>query len=239
MAEILRVAVCDDRREELAMIQKYIETSRYQVELSLYDSAESLLNDFQTGKYDLILLEIQLSGRNGIELAGILRELDRGAVLVFTCQSEDYTSESYRLGVYKYLLKPIRSEDIEESLELARALRDGNRSESHTFVTYNGVSRVSLDEIFYIEVRRDISTLHTSAGKIAIQQQLENLQKLLQPPRFIRCHRSFIVNLQHVLRMDERGDFVMSNGDRALVRVRGRAKIRDAWLRWRTPNLRN
>jgi DNA-binding LytR/AlgR family response regulator len=163
----------------------------------------------------------------GVQTAEHIRDIDTQVVIVFTTTSDDFTREGYRLNAYKYLLKPVVEEDVVDALELATLKRDKAQGATLAIVTDNVPVIIPLNDIIFVESSNRKSLIYTTADTYATTMTIDALEKLLPSPRFLRSHRSYIVNLDHVDDLEE--DFIMDNGDIAYVAVKNHRKIKHAY----------
>ena len=222
----LRLAVCEDTESDLKNLKNLIESSGVNYVLDVYKSGEAFVEHFAKGAYDLIFLDVFMRELSGVETAEKVRAQDTDVVIVFTTTSDDYTREGYRLNAYKYMIKPIIKEDVLESLDLAAVKRDRTFEASLDIICDGKAVSIRFDDIVYVESRDSRSYIITTKGEeYPTITSLENLQTVLTPPRFLRSHRAFIVNLDHVDDVDE--DFIMDNGGIAYIRVKDHRRIKN------------
>lgn len=224
----LRLAICEDTEPDMAHLIAHIEGSLVNHTLDVFKSGEDFIKEFAKGKYDLIFLDVFMGELSGVDTAERIRELDSDVVIVFTTTSEDFTRESYRLNAYKYMIKPVFKEDVEESLDLAAVKRDRNLEASLEIISDGRAVSIPFNSIEYVESRDSRSYIVTDDGKeFPTIISLDSLETLLNPPRFIRSHRAFIVNLDHVDDVDD--DFIMDNGDVVYIRVKDTKRIKNTY----------
>ncbi|MCL2808126.1 MAG: LytTR family DNA-binding domain-containing protein [Coriobacteriia bacterium] len=220
----LHIAICEDTKPDLNNLRALIEHSGASCELDIFTSGESFVDEFAKGKYDLIFLDVFMNELSGVDTAEIIREQDSDVVIVFTTTSEDFTREGYRLNAYKYMIKPVMREDVEESLDLATVKRDRNLAATLEIISDGRAVSIPYNDIVYVESRDSRSYIVASNGQeYPTISSLDSLETLLTPPRFLRSHRAFIVNLDHVDDIDE--DFIMDNGGIAYIRVKDHKRI--------------
>ena len=220
MQNKLRAAVCEDAPSDAARLAGIIEECGIPVDVCIFESGEALLETFRPGMFDVVFMDIYLGGMRGIEAAGRIRETDPGVVLAFATTSLDHTLESYRLNAFKYLEKPITKDAVRETLEYALLKR---RNGPFIALKTSGgrEENIPLDNILYLESRGHSVDVHTFSGIITTSRpaRLDEMEKLLPQPQFLRCHRSFLINLDHVVKADrELHVFVMKNGGMAGIR---------------------
>ncbi len=225
----LRIAICEDTESDLRNLKGLIESSGINFSLDVFKSGEAFIAEFAKGSYDLVFLDVFMEILSGVETAEKIREQDTDVVIVFTTTSEDFTREGYRLNAYKYMIKPVIKEDVEESLDLAIVKRDRNLEATLEIISDGKAVSIPFNDIVYVESRDSRSYVVTSEGEeYPTVTSLESLETLLNPPRFVRSHRAFIVNLDHVDDVDDDVSiFIMDNGDSTYIRVKDHKRIKN------------
>jgi len=236
-AETLLVAICEDTPEHMEQLSLLIKKSGIPAEVSRFENAGDFLQNFHAGKYDVIFMDIYFSNESaGIAAARQIREKDMFVTIAFTTTSLDHTLESYRLKAAMYLEKPLKEADIKETLELALIKR---RSRAVINISLEGGKKadIPLDSIMFFEQKgNEIEVVTTTSGILRTSRsvKLGDMETQLPSPPFLRCHRSFIVNLDHVLGIDkDTYSFTLRNGGRADINQRKRLKeFEDALQLW-------
>lgn len=218
MREPLNIAVCEDMPKDLKALISRIEESGIPAVCETFSSGEALLAAFSPGKYDLIFLDIYMDGIRGIDAAAKIRETDSGVTLAFTTTSTDYTLESYRLKALCYLEKPVGPAEVKEAMELA--LRKRGEAPCITLLIEGQKRDIPLERILYFEQQNHAVMVNTLTETLRTSQtvKLKQIEALL-PDTFLRCHHSYIANLNYVKSLDrELKTFVMQNGDPVYIR---------------------
>ena len=121
--EPLHIAICDDLPQEQETLLSMLAQSPLQTSCTLFRSGEELLEAFQPGAFDLLLVDIYMEGITGVEAVRRIREADEDVPVAFTTTSTDHTLESYRLSALKYLEKPVRQKDLNDLLRMVKLLK--------------------------------------------------------------------------------------------------------------------
>lgn len=204
---MIQIAICEDKKEDLAHLRSMLCQMKILCELTEYTSAEPLLLDMETGrkKFDIFLIDIYLPGQNGVEAARRIREMDEKAVLIFLTVSEDFYREAFDLYAFQYLIKPVRFDELAEVL--TKAAERISAPEEILNVTFRGQSVVLRHaDILYIDSSNHVLRFHMRDGQeYTSYGRLDEMQTKLASKLFVRCHKSFIVNLIHVDRMSREG----------------------------------
>jgi len=233
----LRLAVCDDDRNVLVSFEAMLERREYAgTELFVCQDAETLLSACRDGAFDMIFMDIMLGEDSGIETAAKAAGMIPGVRIVFiTAHVLDYAEDIF-VGVqpYGYIGKPIDIGRVDYYLDRARhELEAGERT---LCVSRRGVDyRLPLSGVRYIESSGRQAFVHFGDETIAVYRRLDNLWEQLDE-RFLRCHQSYIVNLDYVSALqpdafvvDDCGDG--SGAEGVLIRI-SRNHVREARQRY-------
>lgn len=139
-------------------------------------------------------------------------------------------ADGFDIGAVHYLLKPVRHESVE--IALSRAITAVGFEARYVELTVNRKPvRVLLGDILYAETQANYCHIFTKSHSepLRVYMRLDELESLLSHKRFLRCHHSFIVNLDAVTAATEDGRFLLQNGAKAPIRQRGRKEILSAY----------
>lgn len=169
--------------------------------LSIYLSAEQFLFHYEDDRrLDLLLLDIQMPGLDGVALAKRIRLHDARVQLIFITGFADFVLEGYEVGALHYLMKPVDAEKLVPVLDRAVA-RLAQTGRSITIEADGAVQRIATRDILYAEAFSHEVALHTVDGaKWTLKQRLSDVEALLGEG-FFRSHRSYVVGLAHVQRV--------------------------------------
>lgn len=215
--ELIRVAIVDNELLFTSVLKKMstkiLEKTIFPYKIDTYKSAESLLTALSSTAYDLFFLDILLDGMNGMELARKIRQKAEEANIVFITSSSDYAVESYEVAPLHYLVKPVTMVNLEEAFRRFFESHKEPAKEETVLLkdTSNQKVLLAISDIYYAEIMESKITLHTKGGSLFIRGRMDDLQKSLPNEHFYRCHRSFLVNFQHVTG-SRRYDFITKDG---------------------------
>ncbi|MEH7076949.1 LytR/AlgR family response regulator transcription factor [Neobacillus drentensis] len=212
---MLKAYILDDEplaRDEL----KYLLIRSAQVEIiGEGDCIEDAVADITELKPDLVFLDIELAEENGLSLARQLETLEDTPAIVFATAYDEYALEAFELDAVDYILKPFDEERILKTLEKIKKMKNIGNENIPIAPTIkhnsNGKIAVLADERIILLTVADILYLEASEGKcniITINQAykvadaLVVLEKKLNKAKFLRVHRSFIVNLDHIVEIE-------------------------------------
>ena len=199
---MIRIGICDDEVEELErlgrLIEEFFQLRNQDCVLSAFRSGDELLSAIDQG-FDLIFLDIYMGLEDGIAVAKRIRVLDKTCVIIFATNSRAHAIRGYGVRALQYLLKPIGAAELNAALDLAVEELSSRSAKSVQLVNRQGNYRIALDDLAYAESRARLLTVHTrSQGDIRYYDRLDNLEALCDDERFLRCHKSFLVNLDYV-----------------------------------------
>ncbi len=172
--------------------------------------AKEKINQLQP---DLIFLDIEMPGLNGFEL---LEELDTIPLVIFCTAFDQYALQAFETHSIDYLVKPVRLERLEKTVEKLRLFKGNNTSlklleaikematekeaKKMTSITVKKGEKlffVKLEEVIYFEADAKYVSIYTNSGNHLIEQSLAQLEEKL-PDNFLRVHRSIILNTNYV-----------------------------------------
>lgn len=215
----MNILICDDIPEEAAKLGDLLNGSGFPIRTIAFHNGHDALEYAHTGTpIDVCLLDIVMPEMSGVELAARLRADGYSGEIVFLSSSNDFGSESYEVRAFSYLLKPPNAERIHTLLgKLDRAQKKTDVG-SILLKTPGVAKSVLLRDISYVEViQHKIYFRLRDGGEIAVYMTFaEVASALLRDPRFVRCHRSYIVNMDDISEISER-EIVMR--DRAKLPV--------------------
>lgn len=199
----LTVAIVDDSRADAEYVQSLAQTWAAEREISLsvelFPSAEAFLFRYaEAADFDLLLLDIEMGGMDGVSMARRIRRENARVQIVFITGYSDYISEGYEVAALHYLMKPLRAEKFAEVLDRA-VERLAQEERCLDLVLPGETVRIPLREIRYIDVRQNYATVHAK-GEYTLKKTLSELEESLDD-RFFRIGRGAIVNLRLVRRV--------------------------------------
>lgn len=203
----------DDELLALKKIQRFAEKIDYLNLLGTFDNALSTFSFLRENKVDLIFLDIQMDEFTGIQLLETIKD---PPYVILTTAYDEYALKAYELDVVDYLLKPIPFERFVKAVEkvYARFLKDENfkavpapanipaqtqEQENFTFIkSGNKTIKIYFNKILYIEGQRDYLQIHTEDSKIMTLLNFKKMQELLDPQKFVRVHKSYIIAVDKI-----------------------------------------
>lgn len=195
---LIRIAIVDDEKVIREHIKNLIEDKHVECLIDTYSTGEALL---QVDKcYDIVFLDIQMDGMNGIDTARILRQKTEHTVLVFITGVKEYVFDAFDVAAFHYLIKPIDEQKFADVFKRA-VLEVGKKKQQaneQLFVKtrYRNIT-LEQNDVLYIESRGKKVEIHTKTEVIDAYAGIGELEKQLKQ-NFYRCHRGYLVNLAFI-----------------------------------------
>ena len=215
----MRIAICDDNKIERELLFKilshYFSDTSIHCEFTQYEKAMNLYYDISEGMmYDIIFLDMYLPDEPlGIQIADMLRKNNFTGKIFFCTASTEHALESYDVFAAGYLVKPITFEKIKTVLDR----NIGEFSQEYYVIKQKAKEvYIPLNDIMYFESDNTRCNINCVGDKqYTIYKQLRLVEPELDG-RFLRCHQSYIVNMNHIESADD--VFVLKNGKEILIR---------------------
>ena len=215
----LKCAIVDDEPLALGLLQSYAKKTPLLELCGCYSSAIEAMKHLQETPVDLLFLDIQMPDLNGLEYSRMVDEQTR---IVFTTAFDQYAIDGYRVNALDYLLKPISYADFMQAVnkavqwfELKQKADEAPQKTADSVTNFAGeyiyvksdykLVQIELDKILYIEGLKDYIKIHTEDEPRPILSliSMRAMEEKLPADRFIRVHRSFIVQKQKIKVIDK------------------------------------
>ena len=221
---MIRIAICDDEKHMVdhikAFVSDFFRKKNREISIRTFLSGEDLLS--YDGQIDILFLDVQMKGMDGMETARKLRADQFRGFLIFITVLKEMVFQSFEVQAYDYLVKPVDEKQFEKTMERLYVSMQ-NTGEDSLLVQKGYEGRIILkDEIVFCEVIDRKIYLNLASGEVVdYYERIENLETKLGS-HFFRCHRSYLINLKH-LKGYKNGTAYMDNGKEVPVsRLRSR-----------------
>lgn len=200
------LAICDDSRAYINSMEKYLrELNMFSLVYDIFESGEELVDLYQNGKasYDVIFLDMEMKGLDGIQTANQIREFDKKVLIVFVTSHTEYMLKSFECLPFRFLVKPVTQSDIQKVIgEILLKLQE----EPQTFIFTERKNRIRLfcDDILFFENQGHWVLVYTKETQYEIYQSFYHLYERLDKNTFCRVHKSFIVNYKYIKEIKEK-----------------------------------
>lgn len=208
---MFRIAIIEDQdmycKELVSLLESALATNESRID-SFLSGEEFLSSKWKDVYYAAVFIDIELNGINGMELARQLRTDGFENMIVFTTNYDQFVYQGYEVEAFRYLKKPVQLQDVKTCVD---RIRYDERNKSLVFSFNRKQYRIPYHDILYISSYGHYLTIHTNTIDYEWKRLLKELQPEL-PERFVRCHRSFIVNLDHFRKLDGKR-ILLDNGE--------------------------
>lgn len=214
---MLRIAVLDDEQIFYKRIEKeiyaYYAKTNLAVMVDCYCNGRSLMYEVDDGKYyDVYLLDIDLPDMSGIDLGRKLREQSSYSYIVFLTAYPQYAIEGYSAKAYQYILKDEWKKKLGETLGNIQKEIESRMEPSYRIIVSTRLEKIPIKDIYYLYKDGKNVVFKTRNGQSSIRKTLSEVYEELPEQNFIYVDRSFIVNIEHVMKLKNK-QIYMSNGE--------------------------
>lgn len=204
-------------REAIEMLIAQVENLNL---IDSFNSAESVSKFLNDNSVDLIFLDIQMPGLNGIEFA---RTISKDTFVVFTTAFSEFAIESYEVDAIDYLIKPVKLERFQKAVEKVESyskLFQNNfvnhnietTTDDHFFVKADRkIFKVYFDDILFIEGLKDYVVMHTENQKVITAMNIKTIYDQLPKNQFVRVSKSYVINAKHIESIDNNTVYIGKN----------------------------
>ncbi len=229
----MQIAICDDEREIRNMLGEKLKRMYPDSGVSFYESGdELLLSDSQP---DILLLDIRMEGKNGMETAKELRGKNKKMIVIFITALEEYVFQAFDVGAFHYLVKPFEDKKFEEIIrkaveELKNMEESENIKKESLIITSKG-KHISVNpaDIIYAEVFNRKVILHTINTDVEYYGKMKELEERAGED-FYRPHRSYLVNFNYIIRYD--AETIYLKKGQALMSKQNYKEFKKSYLRY-------
>lgn len=223
----MRIAIVDDQEKWRlcieALIKKYY--GKRELQIDHYDCGEDFYN--QTG-YDVVFMDIEMKEMDGFETVKLYKSNNKDAIIIFLTTHEEMSRQGYLVNAFRYIIKSNIEAELEEALSAIDVLQ--NRSRLIQFHVINmRTMYIKAEDILFIETDNRNVIIHTKEQDYVSNKKMDKLEQELDGIGFFRCHKSYLINLEHVYKFD-RLNVYFKDGKKALVSTRKYTQLKDRYF---------
>lgn len=228
----MKIAVCDDEQIYVERIccqaKKECEALGLDCEVSSFHSGETILEAVKNNQYDLILLDIRMPEVNGFDVAVEVYRATNGDNLVFVSSEEHLACASIEFRPFGFVRKRCLDEELHTVFKRWYEHYSKKKVISFTYGHDKEQMHLRLDDIMYIEAAGHYVTFHTKDNAYDKRAHISELDYLLENKELVKCSRSFICNLKHVMSKTNEY-FIMSDGKKISIGRTCRSEVWEAY----------
>lgn len=230
---MITIAICDDNTEILKEVQDLINEINFEADITYFNYSVTLANFLQTENkpFDIIITDIKMPDIDGIKLAKNIKRQNPNTHFIFITSYPEYVQDVFTINPVYYILKPIDKNKFMEAISLAKDRITASKGNTINFVSKNKALRLRIDDIEYVESINRTAVFHLMNSSIEINKKLDDIEKEL-PSNFIRCHKSYLVNMNMIHEISNNRITLFSNTTVPVAKKRFhdvKKKILDYW----------
>lgn len=231
----INIAVVEDSADDLsnclALLDRYSNEKHLKFDIQTFNSGDAFLMRFKS-QYDFIILDINLSALNGIDVARTIREKDEEVIIMFATNLAKYATSGYEVDAIDFVLKPLSYASF--YLRLERVMKKLKKKDDFFIVVpfEGGFNKISINDVLYVEViSHDIIFHLVDGNEITTSGTLKKYEEELKKHWFIRCNSCYLVNAHKIKRV-EKLDIQLANDETIAISHPKRKGFMEAFKRY-------
>ncbi len=229
--ESVKIAICDDEKAYCDYLKEtvafYCQEKQIDFSCLTFRSGEALLCCAQN--FDIVFLDIEMDGRNGIEIAKEINRKSRSTVIFVVTAYQKYLDDAMDLDVFRYIDKPINQKRIYAGLDKAMEFLNQNRLPFRT--RDDGIVTVRKSDIIYVEVRTKNVYVVTKEQKYLAREKMDYFKAALSATDFAVPHHSYIVNLNYIVQF-QRNRLQLQDGTVVSIAPKKQSALKKKFIRF-------
>lgn len=232
----LKIAICDDEkyfREYIAkLLSGYLMKEEMEFHIDTFSDGKNFCEKEENiSDYDIVFLDIGMEGMNGMDTAYTIRKQNRDMDIVFITVMSDYVFEGYKVGAVRYIMKTELDRALPECMiDILKKRKYCGQTIELPFV--GGSRQILIREILYIESKAHKLQFIAKNETLYMYGQLNELEDRLWDSNFVRCHQSYLVNMEHIQKINNYRIY-LSDGTEIPVSRRKYSETKNQFLRYK------
>jgi DNA-binding LytR/AlgR family response regulator len=208
---MISITICDDSKveiERLLVLLKEFDYKKDKISIQTFNSSINLVKAIESGNVsDIYLLDIVMPGLSGIDIGSFLRERNKDVCIIFFTNSTEFALNAFEVSALQYLLKPVKKSALFSALNKAIKEIEG-KDKFFILDLPDGKIPIKHKDIIYVEYNNHVMIFQTltktiTSKYIRVPFNIA-LTDLLKNPSFIQSHRAYVINMQHVRKMNKK-----------------------------------
>ncbi len=226
---MIKAAICEDSELDRDMLKKIISFLLANMglvyDIVLYNSGRELVLGYKNHPFDIIFLDILMEDIDGIETGKLIREMDDNVEIVYCTSSKEFAIAAYDVHAMGYLLKPYETLRIQAVFDYYLRKHPQNNYNFIEVKSKRKALTIPYKDIIHMESDNKVVYIYTiTHDPVKVYSKLDSFENELSDNRFLRCHQSYLVNMQYVTGIVD-SDFIMANKQMIPIRKSGRKLI--------------
>lgn len=213
----MRIAICDDEINTANALSQIVKAFMHKEQISnsvqIYTDGQRLVDNITNDNYDIIFLDIGMSGIDGLETAQKIRQLDKLTTIIYVTSFDEHRGSAFAVHAFGYIVKPFSEFEIEKIFCEAVEYRSEKHKPQMIYIdTFTGRHTFDISSIYYIEYNRRVVKIISTDGVYEIYMALKKVADIVSSYDFASPHQCFLVNLYHVQNIIK-DEIIMINDD--------------------------
>ncbi len=224
----MQIAICEDESSMLSELNNLIMGENRSIDT--YTDSVDLLKQYEKGKrYDVVFTDIVMNDMDGMTLCEKLRDYDKKVFLIVITNYIEYAPKGYENGVFRYLLKPVTKDDIEQVMD--KISESAQKGKKRVIETFQGQKVIAGEDILYVEVSGRYLDIYCENDKFTLMKSLKDFEEEWNDGRFYKIHRNYLVNLERVCEFNT-SEVKLDNGTKLQISRRQSACFKEALMNY-------
>ncbi len=210
---MIRVMVVEDEEQIRKILRRMIERTEGCRVVAESGNFADAISEFIRQRPEVVFMDIDLGGESGLECAKAITEVDPRAKIVFATAHSEYMADAFEIYAFDYLVKPFDLERIGRTLERIKSMTVPNAAEEKNEASYDKliirgkeeIDLIDTGDILMIERTDGMSRIVTAEDTFLTTQSLSSLEEKLDPAKFLRCHKSYIIRIDAIRKLEVYG----------------------------------
>lgn len=207
----MRIAIVDDSQEDRDLLKSYIhrysQENSEQLDVAVFQSGIDLIEEYGSG-YDVLFLDVEMPGINGMELAKEIRRKDDSVGIIFVTNMAQYAINGYEVNAIDFMIKPVAYFNFSQKLEKAIRFSENRREKEMLLSGEDGITRIKASDIYYIEKSKNYLLYHTKKGVFTARGTMQTIRTELERFSFFECMTGCLVNLRYIQKIGKDSVFL-------------------------------
>lgn len=207
----MKIAIIDDSKNWRQKIKE--EISRYldisDEDIDMYSGGEQYLESQK--KYDISFVDIEMAGIDGFETISSARKYNPDGFYIILTTHEELSRKGYIVNAFRYIYK-MKLEELDEAISAIQVLQERNKT-IEVSVIGGGIKELELKNIIFFETEKHYILVHTKQGVLKCNNNMRDIENMLPNQWFYRCHKTYIINLDEIKRIDRKIVYLNDGND--------------------------
>lgn len=215
---VMKVIIVEDEVGIRTLLRKIIEQNSGFEIVGEADNLVDAITLFTKTKAEIVFMDIEIKGVNGLECARIIADMEPKTKIIFATAHSEYMSDAFEVYAFDYLIKPFQVERVNQTLERIKALTNGDKKdEFDKIVKYErglerllvkgkeSISFIDMKDIILIQRENGSTVIYTKQDSFTTSASLSDIEAKLDPDQFLRSHKSYLINVSQIKKIEPYG----------------------------------